>query len=132
MQRFFKTDCQPDMKNLLPVVVSIILFTACRKENNYVIKARLIANTNICNQNVWLAQIEDPDPKKSSFLCEQSLAPGGLPNYSCRNYVYITNVPTTLATANRLLKFSKWRSDPTCLSAFATPAFLKIADLSGQ
>lgn len=132
MQRFVQKNCQPAMKKILLPLLPIILLASCKKENHSLVKARLITNTTICNQNVWLAQIENPDAQKHSFLCEKSGVPSLYSYPSCEEYVYIMDVPSALAVAKSEVKFSKWESVPTCLSASATPGFVKVRNLSAR
>ncbi len=120
------------MNKTLLFLLAIFILASCKKENHSLVKAKLIANTTICNQSVWLAQIENPDPKKHSFLCDKSGVPPLYSHLSCEGFVYIMDVPSALAIANTEVKFSKWESLPTCQSASATPGFIKVRNLSAR
>lgn len=112
-----KTHC---MKYAFVLAAISLMAIQCKKDDGYTRQAVtvIIAEKSVHNNTTYAAIVETP-AASYSFICSNVSDLGFLPTYSCKNAVYITNLPASLAVPGKKIRFSQWKDSgqPKLLSS---------------
>lgn len=117
------------MKNLF-LSFSVLFFFSCEKDSDK--SDRVMGTVQVkggCYQNSWLVAIDNPDPDKHSFICDEATLAGTA--YNCTNAVYIIDLPEHLAKAGKKIRFSVIEEIASCLSYSFAPAHVEAKNIQG-
>jgi hypothetical protein len=115
------------MNKLSLIFTACIILTACTKEKNFVATGTVINNLG-CFANTSMVEIDNPDPAKFSFICNENQ-----PGLNCKNAVFIMNMPAHLAVPGKKVTFSIWKDmGLQCLSSSYGAHHLEVMDIKEQ
>lgn len=114
-------------KAILFISVLFFSFISCKKDNDN-FATGIVNVKGGCFQDSWLIAIDNPDPKKHSFLCATPVTTATF--YNCSNAVFIS-LPSSLAVAGTRIRFSWTSTEPSCFSFAQAPDHITVKNLSG-
>jgi hypothetical protein len=88
------------------LLLSLTLSFACKKSGNKIEITATIAGKGPFN-GTYAAWVENPDPNVYPFLCELPIS-SFTPYYSCRNAIFIRNLPANLSDSGTKVRITGW------------------------
>lgn len=111
---------------LLLIFILLLLSLSCTKNNDDFVTGRVEVKGG-CFPDSWLVSVNNPDPKKYSFLSEAGIVSATAFNSS--NAVFI-NLPSSFAATGTRIRFKYIEMQVSCFSSTMAPNHIKVKDLS--
>lgn len=101
------------------IAVSLVTSTGCKKDKKYEEVTATIVEKSGYGYVTYAAVVDNPDPKKYSFLCEIDPISSYWPQYSCADHIFFKNLPASLAVVGKKIRFSRFKDfgQPMMLSS---------------
>jgi hypothetical protein len=98
-----------DMRTLTLLLLLITLGQSCKKDKPAIVNATVIKEGGAA-AGYYLVEIEQPDDRHHSFICDASNPFPAASQYNCRNAIFITNLPSSARVPGTRIRFSKYRN----------------------